>query len=224
MNEAPTFMMYEQVDSTAQTARLEDYLRSIKAHWLPILVTTLLGLGLAAWYTNQRTETYEAHTAVALNPTPVGSTNAGMTAPSVERESEFLASRAVAEAVIASLNLDVTPAGLLNDVNVQFVPNSDVLQVTARAASPEAAADLANAMVEEYSNQREAQAAAFNADALAVRTDQLSALQADITATETQLNELISQRAAATVNTPEAAAALHGALRSGRRASPQRGC
>ena len=129
-------------------------------------------------------------------------------------------SRVVAEAVIESLNLELTPAGLLNDVEVQFVPNSDVLQVTARASSPEGAADLANAMVEEYSNQREAEAAAFNAEALAVRKEQLTTLQGDITAHETQLNELIDQRAAATINSP-VAVTLDGQIATLRGELPQ---
>lgn len=187
-------MMYEQNNPAAQTARLEDYLQALRNHWILAVVTTVIGLALGVWFAGQRTVTYEASAAVALNPTPAGSTNLNLVAPSVERESEIMESRQVAETVIELLGLELSSQELLEAVEVEFVPQSDVLRVTAKGADDQEVADIANGMVETYVTQREDKAKQFTQDAIDIRQIQFDEYGVTLAALDAQIDALAAQR------------------------------
>ncbi len=198
-------MMYEQVGATSQTARLEDYLKAIRAHRLLIVLTVLVMLLVGSWFNGRRVPGYEAETAVALGPTPVGSTNPNsLLAPSVERESEILASSKTAVPVIAKLGLDETPAAVLQGIEVLFVPNSAVLELTASGTDPEEVSAIANAFVEEYTSTREAEAVAFYEADIAVYQGQVDDVEAELDAKNAEIAALTAERQRISGGTPTA--------------------
>lgn len=187
-------MMYEQTQESSQTARLEDYLRAIRAHPLLIAATVLVFLALGWTLADRRTPTYEASAAVALGPTPVGSANNNLSTPSVERESEILASSGVASAVMERLGIAGSPAALLADLDVEFVPQSDVLQVSYTDQDPERASAVVNGFAEVYTERREQAAVEFYSSQIAALDDQLTAITAEVEALTRQRTDLINQR------------------------------
>lgn len=172
-------MMYLQSDKQGQSVGLEDYLAAVRRHKLAVVVCALVAATVAVWYTTSRTDVYEASTAVAVGPTPVGATSSALLSPRVEREAEILASIKVAEEVIDRLSLSQTPSELLADVDVKFVPNSDVLQLSYQGTSPAEVSNVANGFVEVYTEQREAAAVEFYTTELGAIQKQLDAARAE---------------------------------------------
>ena len=97
---------------------LPDYLRVLRAHWVGVLLLTLLGAVLAAGYSYSQPKVYAADasgfvtTARAGDAAPRRSTTRWPSrAPAPTSTSPT--SRAVAELVIDNLGLDTTPATLV---------------------------------------------------------------------------------------------------------------
>ncbi len=142
-------MMYQDLRTEGNSVSLKDYLNSIRAHRLLILLSGLLGLALALWFTGTRTPSYEAESSVVLGPTMVGSTNENPRAPALEREMAIVGSDIVAEAVAARVpERDVDQ--LLEELDVLFVPESEILTIQATDIDPSVAAEIANAFAESY--------------------------------------------------------------------------
>ncbi len=142
-------MMYQDLQTDDNSVGLKDYLNSIRAHRLLILLAGLLGLALALWFTGTRTPSYEAEASVVLGPTMVGSTNENARAPVLEREMAIVGSDVVARAVATKVpERDVDE--LLEELDVLFVPESEVLTIQATDVDPSVAADIANAFAESY--------------------------------------------------------------------------
>jgi len=187
-------MMYEQPVSIEQTARLEDYLDAIRARPLVVLATPLLVM-LVVWVAlSQRPVSYQASAAVALGPTPVGSTNSSLAAPKEEREAALLASNAVAGEVIENLGLSVSSSQLLRELDVVFVPGSAVLDLTLRQPSAEVAAAAVNEFALVYVAKREAEADAYYEGQIAEIDRQVSAVAAELQQVETELDSIEAER------------------------------
>ncbi|MDH3679847.1 MAG: polysaccharide biosynthesis tyrosine autokinase [Acidimicrobiia bacterium] len=187
-------MMYQTASSAPEAARLEDYLRAIRRHKWVVIALTLLGVALAFLFASAQTPTYTATSVVAISPTPVGAVDARLVSPNLEREREILASNTTASAVIAELGLDTTAEALLKNLDIEFRPASDVMQVSYTSIDQQAAATAANAFAVNYVTQRESAAIAFYQTTISSSDEQAAALQAEIGTLQVAIDELQAER------------------------------
>ncbi|GAA4486030.1 polysaccharide biosynthesis tyrosine autokinase [Microbacterium panaciterrae] len=136
---------------------LRDYLRVFRAHWLGMVVITLLGVVLAFGWTLLQPKVYSADASAIVQSavsTDAGGSDAsnavvGNTLANgrVKTYAALGSSRSVAEGVIKDLNLHTTSDELVKQVSVSNTIDTLTLKVTADAATPEKARDLAEAWV-----------------------------------------------------------------------------
>lgn len=130
--------------------QLEDYLRIARAHWLAILVCTLIGGAVAFGWSSAQDEVYEANSSGFV--TAGGGTSLGVNNLNDELSKSRAASyvvlatdRATADLVIDDLGLDTSAGALASRVSATQVPDTVIIQLSARAGTPEDAQELANA-------------------------------------------------------------------------------
>ncbi|MEM9131015.1 MAG: polysaccharide biosynthesis tyrosine autokinase [Actinomycetota bacterium] len=155
-------MMYQSATTAPEAARLEDYLRAVQRHKWVVVALTLLGLAGALLFTATRTPTYTATASVLLRPTPVGSIDGNrLVDPNLESERLILASNATSNQVITDMGLNTTPGALLENLEVDFRPDSEVLNVNYTSLDAAAAATAANSFANNYVTNRETAAVGF---------------------------------------------------------------
>ncbi|WP_292836218.1 polysaccharide biosynthesis tyrosine autokinase [Microbacterium sp.] len=132
---------------------LRDYLRILRAHWVGILLLTLLGTAVAFGYSSLQPRVYTAeatgYVTTLGSGTDVGSSLVGNQLAQAKVKS-FVAVgtwRAVAEFAIDELDLDTTPEALVGRVDVSNPLDTIVIVVNASAGTPEEARDLAEAWI-----------------------------------------------------------------------------
>jgi capsular exopolysaccharide synthesis family protein len=135
----------------------KDYVRIVVAHWVGVLVLVLVGLGGAAVYNLTQPEVYEA-SATGFFSTGVSS-DPGLASVSdsvaKSRATSYVSiakSSTIANAVAKAMGLP-SSAGLAGSISVSHPENTVLLDVSARAGDPAAAAKLANAWVQAISDQ-----------------------------------------------------------------------
>ncbi len=132
---------------------LSDYIRILRKNWLVVVALTLLGLGAAFAYTATRTPIYESSSTVFV------STQAGSTTAELQQGSVFTQARIntyvglvntpiVLDRVIGDLALDTTSDELATEVTASAAQNSTLISVVVKNPSPQAAADIANAIAQ----------------------------------------------------------------------------
>jgi capsular exopolysaccharide synthesis family protein len=133
---------------------LRDYLRGLRRHWLAIILLIIVGTGAAYGWVRLQTPVYEAtaggfvksqQTAEQKSLNVTGDPAATAEIPNYLSMAGW---RDVAEYVIQDLHLDTTPQQLVNQVTVTNPPGTVILQIAARASTPEAARSLAEAWVQ----------------------------------------------------------------------------
>lgn len=132
--------------------RLEDIVHLVRQRWLGILVILSLALVVTAVWTETRQREYTATASGIFTTTDsesIAETYSGsILAQSMARSYQTLfTSRTVAEEVIEKLNLTETPEQLTNQVTATLAPGTVTIKVQARAATPQLARDIANAVV-----------------------------------------------------------------------------
>lgn len=137
---------------------LRDYLRILRAHWVGVLVITILTIGAAAAYTFTRVPVYAADAngfvSIGGNENPALSTlNDQLAKSRATSYVDIAKSRATAQEVNRLLNLDLDASSLVGRIDVEQPPDTVLLKITARGASPEEAQQLANAWVAALSEQ-----------------------------------------------------------------------
>ncbi len=132
---------------------LRDYLRILRAHWVGILLLTVLGAALAFGWTAVQPRVYTASASGIVQATGSG-TDTGSALVGNQLAQSKVSSyvdiggwRSVAEHAIDALGLDTTPQALVSHVSVSNPLDTVIINVSADAASPEAARDLAEAWV-----------------------------------------------------------------------------
>jgi capsular exopolysaccharide synthesis family protein len=132
---------------------LRDYLRIVRAHWIGIVLLTLLGTAVAFGYTALQPRVYTAeatgYVTTADAGGDVGSSLVGNQLAQAKVKS-FIAVgawRGVAEFAIDELDLDTTPEALVGRVDVSNPLDTIVIVVNASAGTPEEARDLAEAWI-----------------------------------------------------------------------------
>lgn len=134
---------------------LRDYFRILRAHWLGVLLLSVLGIGVAFGWTLVQPRVYTADATGYVTPYREDDASGAGVASMGEQlaRSKVLSFvdignwRSVAQYAIDDLQLDTTPETLVRQVSVTNPLDTVILQVTAQASSPEAARDLAEAWV-----------------------------------------------------------------------------
>ena len=130
---------------------LRDYIRILRKSWLLILVTVIVGLGVAAAWSFTRTPLYEARSEVFV------STESSSTVTDLQQGNTFSLARVttyvnltttplVLDPVITSLGLDPSSSTLSTQVTATNPANTTLIQISVTDANPQLAGDLANAV------------------------------------------------------------------------------
>jgi len=137
---------------------LTDYLRVVRAYWRGVTVFVLLGVAVAAGVSLVQPRVYQADasgfvsagTSANAGEASVGDSLAKSRAASYV---DLAKSRATAQTVIEQLGLHVAPASLIGSVAVTQPLDTVLIKVSARAATPRAAQQLADAWVQALKTQ-----------------------------------------------------------------------
>jgi capsular exopolysaccharide synthesis family protein len=137
---------------------LRDYLRILRAHWVGVVVITLVGVAVAALYTVSQPKVYAANangfvSSGQTSDPALASVNDTLAKSRVKSYVDIATSRATAQRVIDDLGLDASPAGLIGDISVDQPLDTVLLKITARSTSPEEAQQLADAWVRALAGQ-----------------------------------------------------------------------
>lgn len=140
-----------EVEEAAQV-ELRDYLRVLRAHWAGVLAFFVAGIAVAAVWSLLQPRVYTADASgyvAAQGATDLGTSMVGdqLAQSKVKSYLDIGTWRAVAEYAIADLHLDTTPESLVKQVSVTNPTNTVIIQVSASAATPEAARDLAEVWI-----------------------------------------------------------------------------
>lgn len=137
---------------------LREYLRVFRAHWLGMVLITLLGVAVAFGWTLLQPKVYTADASAIVQATPSSNSTGGdnisnamlgnnLASGRVKTYADLGGSRAVAIGVIQELKLDTTPEQLVKNVTVTNALDTVTLKVSANAGTPEKARDVAEAWV-----------------------------------------------------------------------------
>jgi capsular exopolysaccharide synthesis family protein len=137
---------------------LKDYLRILRAHWVGVVVLTVFGVVAAGAYSVSQPKVYEAtstgYVGAGGNDQAAQASIANQLALSkVESYAAIATSTRVAQSVIKTLGLDTSPSVLASSISVNQPTNTVVLNVSARAATPQQAQRLADAWVVALASQ-----------------------------------------------------------------------
>lgn len=132
---------------------LRDYLRVAREHWMGMAAAVLITVSVAAVWTALQPRVYTAQASgyvAAQGATDLGTSMVGeqLAQRRVASYLDIGGWRTVAEYAIGALGLDTTPEKLVEQVEVTNPTDTVILQVSAQAATPEGARDLASAWVE----------------------------------------------------------------------------
>lgn len=138
--------------------RIDEYYRILRRHWRVIIATTLIAVALMAVWDFFQPKVYQATSSgfvTAGKSTNLSEASFGDQLAKSRATSyvDVASSRAVAERVIDDLDLDTTPAALINQITVTQPTDTVLLQIAANASSPEQAQQLANSWVKALSAQ-----------------------------------------------------------------------
>ncbi|BDV29759.1 polysaccharide biosynthesis tyrosine autokinase [Microbacterium terricola] len=128
---------------------LRDYLRILRAHWLGIVLLTVLGAAIAYGWSSLQPRVYTASASGYVASTTAGTdTGSSLVGDQLARAKvtsyvDIGSWRSVAEYAIDDLGLDTTPEALVTRVDVSNPLDTVIIQVKASAGSPEEARDLA---------------------------------------------------------------------------------
>lgn len=131
---------------------LTDYWKVLRAHWVAVLLITVLGGVIAFGWTLLQPRVYSANASGIIATgvsSDLGSALAGdnYAKSRVKSYLDVAKSRTVAANVAEELSLDTSPEALVAGISVENPLDTAVIKVTAEAATPEAARDLAEAWV-----------------------------------------------------------------------------
>jgi capsular exopolysaccharide synthesis family protein len=177
--------MYES--SKNEAPGLEEYVRALRSRWWMVIIALVIGVVGASIFASSRTPSYQASAKVTLGSTPVGGSITNPAQPDPATEADKLKSTAIATAVAAKVAKGTDPDTLLGGLDVAYVANRNVLDLTYSDPSAEQARTLVNAFANEYANGREAAAKAFYDNELNTLNAQVTTLGTAIIAIDPQL-------------------------------------
>ena len=135
---------------------LRQYLRIFRAHWLGMLLLTLIGVAAALGWALIQPKVYAADSSaiVQVSGQSAGSNDVSnalvgnnLATSRVKTYVDLGSSRSVAERVIEDLSLTQSPSDLARRITVTNPLDTVSIRVSASAATPEEARDIAEAWV-----------------------------------------------------------------------------
>ncbi|MCP5025487.1 MAG: polysaccharide biosynthesis tyrosine autokinase [Actinomycetia bacterium] len=177
-------MMYQPATAANEAPRLEDYINAVRGRRWVVILCAIAGLLLAMVLASSRSTTYTATSRILVGPTPVNSTDHRLVAPNLETESELIESTPIAQQVADELDLD-DPGALLDDIDAQFRPTSEVIRISYTSPDADHAAAVANEFATVYVSERETASIAY----YDTEVDQLESDLATVTAQLTTIAE-----------------------------------
>jgi tyrosine-protein kinase len=143
---------------------LDSYLRAIRAHRLLVVVVVLATVLASILWLSQRTPEYNATARLLINPLPLSDEflglpvirDSGDPTRTMQTAAALLESPEAARAAAAQLGSGWTEEKVLNAVDLEPAGESNILAVTARANSQEAAVKLANTFANATLEERDA--------------------------------------------------------------------
>jgi capsular polysaccharide biosynthesis protein len=137
---------------------LRDLILSIwRRKWIVVLVVTMF-VGAAAWFTLSRPAYYESTATLVVTqkaaeaPSSFGAQVEGLGEITVTI-AEVVATRPIANATIQQLGLAMTPDDLLDNLQVEQVPATQVIEVSYQDPDPARAQRVANTIGKVFSEQ-----------------------------------------------------------------------
>lgn len=130
---------------------LSDYIRILRAHWIVIVIATIVGAAAAFGWSALQPRVYSADTTgIVTSISGDGSSGSALVGNQLaqSRVKSYLnlgSWRAVAEHAIDDLGLDSTPESLVSRVTLTNPADTTALKVTATGSTPESAQQLAEA-------------------------------------------------------------------------------
>ena len=145
------------MESTSFSEELRRY-TGLLWHWAWLLALSTLLAGAAAYFVSKRiTPVYEAVTTVLINEAPANRATDYSAIVASERQArtyaQLLSKQPVMEGVINRLGLDVESGDLKKAVEVSPLRDTTLIEVSVENTDPVLAADIANAIVAEFSEQ-----------------------------------------------------------------------
>lgn len=187
-------MMYEPGSQAKETPGLEDYLAALRQRKWLVIGCTLLGLLAGILFSATREKSWEASAKVLVNPTPVGSIDARLVTPVLEREAGVVDSNVIASRVTTELKDTGDPLLLLRDLEVVFIDKSDTLELQYTNADPEVAKDVVNSFAQQYVDNRNQQAADYDDGVIGERETEVARIQTQVDERAAEIAELDRQR------------------------------
>ncbi|PWJ25114.1 capsular exopolysaccharide synthesis family protein [Branchiibius hedensis] len=138
--------------------RIDEYYRILRRHWKIIVAATLAAIAVMFVWDLFQPKVYQASSSgfvTAGQPQNLSEAAFGDQLAKSRATSyvDVAQSRAVAQQVIDDLNLQTTPAALINQISVDQPTNTVLLRISANASSPEQAQAIANAWVKALAAQ-----------------------------------------------------------------------
>lgn len=143
--------------SPAESTGLARYFQTLRAHAKFVAACVILALAAATAYLAVTDDVYEAHAQILVQPVPSDSTTqlglgllreTGDPARPLETLARIVTTQQLATEVIDELRLEDTPRELLLRVEATPVAQSNIVDVAARAPTPEEAQKIANAFAQ----------------------------------------------------------------------------
>jgi capsular polysaccharide biosynthesis protein len=145
------------IEYAEERIELRQYLAVLRRQRLLVLAVTALSVGVALAYATLTSPTYEAHSEVLVQTVLPGASGP-LPPPSMDTEREILMSEAVAIRSAEKLDWTGGIGDLLQRVQVDIPPDTQVLEVAFRAGDPPAASQGAEAFAESYLEFKSTQA------------------------------------------------------------------
>ena len=174
---------------------LRDYWRMVRARFWVVAIGAVIVGALTTAYVTLRPPVYVSRAKVLVEPlvdvavADLSGSTAGELAPDMLTEAEVVKSFDIAQEVVAEMGLEITPEELLNAISVDVVRDTTVMYVGARHQRAAIAAAYANAIAEQYLDQRRELVRERVAPAIASLEERLGSLQSDAGDTSAALEE-----------------------------------
>jgi capsular exopolysaccharide synthesis family protein len=132
-----------------------DYVRIVLSHWVGVVVLAFLGVLAAVGYNATQPEVYQATATGLVNSTAPSDSNTAQIADQYARSriasyvplasTTEVAQRVIDDPLMKGSDLPSTPATLIGHISVSHDEDTVLINIAARASTPEDAATLANA-------------------------------------------------------------------------------
>ena len=166
---------------------LDDYLKALWRRKHFVVALTVIGLIIVVVYAGSLTRQYTARSQVVVTSLPNENTFAGV---NLEAERALLSGNVLTERAIAAAKSSLSVADLQQDMDVSFVPDSDVLRVEVKSVDAESAQTLANALVTTYVTDRIQKQTDYYTKQIASLNVQLAELKTQIDPLTATINQL----------------------------------